>query len=103
MDRFSIPDIVPNTVLGIQLDHMEDWFYCLSMKSWCCPGDHFLAQWKILNGCIASKRLCGKIWLLGDFGISDSYNKETCAYMLAGGWKHENSCNDNNYNVWYST
>lgn len=102
LDRFSIPDSVSNTVLGIQLDNLEDWFYCLSMESWDHPGENFLSQWKILNCCIASKRLCGTVWLLGDFGISDSENKESCACMVAGGWKHEGYGKDTNYNIWYS-
>ena len=55
-ESISIPDSSPNTVLGVQLDNMEDWFYCVSMRSWNHPGENFLSQWKILNCCIASMR-----------------------------------------------
>lgn len=100
IDRFSIPDAAANTVLGIQIDNMEDWFYCLSMESWNHPGENFLSQWKVLNGCITSKRLCGTVWLLGDFRITESENHESRDCMIAGGWKHVNDHNDSSYKVW---
>ena len=100
IDRFSIPDAVANTVLGIQIDNMEDWFYCLSMESWNHPGENFLSQWKILNGCITSKRLCGRVWLLGDFRITDSENIESRDCMIAGGWKCVNYKDYSSYKVW---
>ena len=102
IDRFLIPDHASHTVLGIQMDDREDWFYCLSMEPWDHTGENFLSQWKILNCCIASKRLCGTVWLLGDFGISDSDNMESCACMLAGGWKYEEYGTNKNYSIWCS-
>ncbi len=50
-----------HTALGIQIEGMEDWFYCLSLD----PSVAFQSQWKLLNGCIAAKRLCSTVWLLG--------------------------------------
>lgn len=46
---------------GIQMEGSEDWFYCISQN----PTDNFQEQWKQLNGCIVSKRLCSTVWLLG--------------------------------------
>ena len=103
IDRFSIPDSDVNTVLGIQLDNIEDWFYCVSMRSWNHPGDNFLSQWKILNCCIASKRLCGTVWLLGDFGITDSENIESRDCMIAGGWESLDYHKYSSYKVWRNT
>ena len=100
MDRFSIPNAAANTVLGIQIDNLEDWFYCLSMASWDHSGENFLSQWKILNSCIIGKRLYGTVWLLGDFGITDSENIESRACMMAGGWKSVDSDNDSGYKIW---
>lgn len=103
IDRISLPDSAANTVLGIQLDNMEDWFYCVSMRPWNHPGENFLSQWKILNCCIASKWLCGTVWLLGDFGITDFENIESRDCMIAGGWKSFDDHKYSSYKVWHNT
>ena len=57
-DRFPINK---GSALGIQLEGMDDWFYCLSLD----PEMDAHSQWKRINGCIAAKRLCSTVWLLG--------------------------------------
>lgn len=67
VDRFSLSNgsesgkQTVNTALGIQIEGMEDWFYCLSQD---LSEDH-PDQWKLLNGSIAGKWLCNTVWLLG--------------------------------------
>ena len=50
--------------LGVQLEGLEDWFYCLHMGWWNDESEQFLEQWRILNSCIAAKRMCGNVWLM---------------------------------------
>jgi len=67
VDRFSLSKSSDSgrlngyTALGVQIEGMEDWFYCLSQ----IPAKDFADRWKLLNGCIAGKRLCCTVWLLG--------------------------------------
>lgn len=58
VDRFPINK---GTALGIQIDGLDDWFYCLSLD----PEVDALSQWKLINGCIVVKRLCSTVWILG--------------------------------------
>ena len=58
--------------LGVQLEGLEDWFYCLHMGWWNDESEQFLDQWRILNSCIAAKRMCGNVWLMGDFNAPDT-------------------------------
>lgn len=73
-------------VLGVQVEGLEDWFYCLHMGWWSEEADGFLNQWRILNSCIAAKRICGPVWLLGDFNAPDTVSGESYAQITAGGW-----------------
>ena len=67
VDRFSLNNRsnaerhTSNTALGIQLEGMDDWFYCISQY----PEEEHPECWKLLNGCIAGKWLCSTVWLLG--------------------------------------
>lgn len=58
VDRFPINK---GTALGVQIDGLDDWFYCLSLD----PEVEDNRQWQQINGCIAAKRLCSTVWLLG--------------------------------------
>ena len=73
-------------VLGVQVEGLEDWFYCLPMGWWDEKAERFLDQWKKLNGCIASKRMCGQVWLLGDFNAPDVVPGESYEHITASGW-----------------
>lgn len=73
-------------VLGVQVEGRDDWFYCLKMASWDAEPDTFLDQWKKLNCCIAGKRMCGTVWLLGDFAAPDDQPKQGYAHIAASGW-----------------
>lgn len=73
-------------VLGIQLEGLEDWFYCLHMGWWDDPTEPFLEQWKVLNSCIAGKRMCGNVWLMGDFNAPDAISGESYDHITACGW-----------------
>lgn len=86
-DRFCVSIAAdkehPGCVLGVQLEGLEDWFYCLSAN----PrgfSEGFLAQWKLLNCCVTAKRLCGAVWLMGNLGMPEE--PETAALLRAGGW-----------------
>ncbi len=73
-------------VLGVKVEGLEDWFYCLHMGWWDDTADRFLDQWKKLNCCIASKRMCGPVWLLGDFNAPDVIPGQSYERIAAGGW-----------------
>ena len=73
-------------VLGVQVEGLEDWFYCLHMGWWDDEMDRFLDQWKTLNGCIASKRMCGEVWLMGDFNAPDHIHGQSYEHIVASGW-----------------
>lgn len=75
-----------SAVLGVQVEGMEDWFYSLQMGRWEETGEGFLEQWKILNSCIAGKRMCGPVWLLGDFHAPDSIRGQSYDHMVSCGW-----------------
>ena len=73
-------------VLGVQLEGLDDWFYTVHMGWWDDESERFLDQWKKLNSCIASKRMCGPVWLLGDFNASDRVSGESYDCMVSCGW-----------------
>ncbi len=73
-------------VLGVQLEGLDDWFYCLHMGWWEDPIERFLDQWKVLNCCIASKRMCSPVWLLGDFNAPDTIPGQSYEHIIACGW-----------------
>lgn len=73
-------------VLGVQVEGLEDWFYCLHMGRWIEGTERFLDQWRILNSCIAAKRICGPVWLMGDFNAPDTVSGESYSQIAAGGW-----------------
>ena len=72
--------------LGVQVEGLDDWFYSLHMGWWDESGNGFQEQWKILNSCIASKRMCGPVWLLGDFNAPDAVPDQSYAHMVDCGW-----------------
>lgn len=72
--------------LGVQVNGLEDWFYCLHMGWWDDETERFLDQWKVLNSCIASKRVCGSVWLMGDFNAPDSVHGQSYEHIVASGW-----------------
>lgn len=72
--------------LGVQVEGLEDWFYCLHMGWWDDELERFLDQWKTLNCCIASKRMCGNVWLMGDFNAPDSVHGQSYEHIVASGW-----------------
>lgn len=74
-------------VLGVQLEGLEDWFYTLQMGWWDDAAERFLDQWKRLNSCIASKRMCGQVWLMGDFNAPDQVPGQSYDYIAACGWR----------------
>ena len=73
-------------VLGIQVEGLEDWFYSVHMGWWDDEEEPFLDQWKRLSSCVASKRMCGNIWLLGDFNAPDSVHGQSYEHIVASGW-----------------
>ena len=73
-------------VLGGQLEGLEDWFYTVHMGWWDDAEDGFFDQWKKLNCCIASKVICGRVWLMGDFNAPDQIPNESYAKVEASGW-----------------
>jgi len=73
-------------VLGVQLEGLEDWFYCLHMGCWNDGSERFLDQWRILNSCIAAKRMCGNVWLMGDFNAPDVVPGQSYEHIMASGW-----------------
>ena len=72
--------------LGVQLEGLEDWFYCLHMGWWDDEAEGFLDQWRILNSCIAAKRMCGDVWLIGEFNGPDTLPGQSYEHMVASGW-----------------
>lgn len=73
-------------VLGVQLEGMDDWFYSLHMGWWDDLSEPFLEQWKVLSSCIASKRMCGTVWLLGDFNAPDIVPDQSYGHIRSCGW-----------------
>lgn len=73
-------------VLGVQVEGFDDWFYCVHMGWWDDPAERFLDQWKVLNCCITSKRMCGNVWLMGDFNAPDVVRGQSYDYITACGW-----------------
>ena len=72
--------------LGVQLEGLEDWFYCLHMGWWNDESEQFLDQWRILNSCIVAKRMCRNIWLRGDFNAPDTVLGQSYEHIVASGW-----------------
>lgn len=73
-------------VLGVQLEGLEDWFYTVHMGWWNDEAECFLDQWKKLNSCVASKRMCAPVWLMGDFNASDRVRGESYDAVKNSGW-----------------
>ncbi|MBP3684579.1 MAG: endonuclease/exonuclease/phosphatase family protein [Oscillospiraceae bacterium] len=73
-------------VLGVQVEGLDDWFYSLHMGWWDDASERFLNQWKVLNSCIAGKRMCGNVWLLGDFNAPDGIPGQSYEHIAACGW-----------------
>ena len=73
-------------VLGVQVEGLPDWFYSLHMGWWDDEVESFLTQWKTLNCCIMSKRMCGEVWLMGDFNAPDSIPGQSYEHIVASGW-----------------
>lgn len=73
-------------VLGVQVEGFDDWFYCVHMGWWDDPAERFLDQWKVLNCCIAAKRMCGNIWLMGDFNAPDVIPGQSYEHITSCGW-----------------
>ena len=73
-------------VLGVQVEGMEDWFYSVHMGWWGEEEESFENQWKKLNSCVATKRICGPVWLMGDFNAPDAARGESYDTVAAGGW-----------------
>lgn len=92
VDKFPISKIHDyhnwrtRAVLGVQVEGLDDWFYSLHMGWWDDSENGFLEQWKILNSCIASKRMYGNVWLLGDFNAPDVIPGQSYDYISACGW-----------------
>lgn len=73
-------------VLGVQVEGLEDWFYTVQMGRWDEGAERFLEQWKTLNCCVASKRMCGLVWFMGDLNASDKVRGESYDAVTASGW-----------------
>lgn len=73
-------------VLGVQVEGLDDWFYTVHMGRWDDEAERFLEQWKVLNCCIASKRYCGQVWLMGDFNAPDGIAGQSYELVVACGW-----------------
>lgn len=73
-------------VLGVQVEGLEDWFYTVHMGWWDDELERFLDQWKKLNCCLTSRRMCGPVWLLGDFNSPDSNRGEGYDRVASCGW-----------------
>lgn len=73
-------------VLGVQVEGLEDWFYTVHMGWWDDETERFLDQWKKLNCCLASRRICGSVWLLGDFNAPDIARGESYDAVVSSGW-----------------
>ena len=93
VDQFPISKVTDydnwrtRAVLGVRVEGLDDWFYCLHMGWWDDETEPFLEQWKKLNCCITSKRMCGPVWLLGDFNAPDQVRGESYEYIVACGWR----------------
>lgn len=74
-------------VLGVRLEGLEDWFYTVHMGWWNDTAEPFLHQWKVLNSCLASKRICGPVWLMGDFNAPDCAVRESYDTIRNSGWQ----------------
>lgn len=92
LDQFPISrirdyeDWRTRAVLGVQVEGLEDWFYSVHMGRWDDETERFLDQWKVLNCCLASKRMCGQVWLLGDFNAPDAIPGQSYEMVTACGW-----------------
>jgi len=73
-------------VLGVRLEGLDDWFYSVQMGWWHDTCEPFLHQWKVLNCCVASKRICAPVWLMGDFSAPTCYRGESYDTILSSGW-----------------
>lgn len=73
-------------VLGVQVEGLEDWFYSIHTGWWDDQVERFLDQWKTLNCCIMSKRMCGSVWLMGDFNAPDTVHGQSYEHIVASGW-----------------
>ena len=73
-------------VLGVRLEGLEDWFYTVHMGWWDDAAEPFIHQWKVLNSCIAAKRICAPVWLVGDFNAPDCAQGESYDTIRTSGW-----------------
>lgn len=73
-------------VLGMKVEGLDDWFYTVHMGWWEDASERFLDQWKKLSSCVASKRMYGPVWLMGDFNASDRVPGESYEHITAAGW-----------------
>jgi maltose 6'-phosphate phosphatase len=48
--------------------------------------ERFQDQWMKLNCCLTSRRMCGPVWLLGDFNSPDAVRGEGYDAVTACGW-----------------
>ena len=91
-DHFPISKVVDysnwrtRAVLGVQVEGLPDWFYTVHMGWWDDPEEPFLDQWKKLNCCIASQKLCDCVWLMGDFNAPDLVRGESYDAIASSGW-----------------
>lgn len=72
--------------LGVQVEGRSDWFYTVHMGWWDDEDERFENQWKNLNSCVATKRICGPVWLMGDFNAPDAVRGESYDTVAAAGW-----------------
>lgn len=72
--------------LGVQVEGRSDWFYTVHMGWWGDEDECFENQWKKLNSCVATKRICGPVWLMGDFNAPDAVRGESYDTVAAAGW-----------------
>jgi len=92
VDQFPISKVYDyhnwrtRAVLGVQVEGLDDWFYSLHMGWWDDAAERFLVQWKLLNSCIAAKRMCGTVWLMGDFNAPDVIPGQSYEHIVACGW-----------------
>ena len=92
VDQFSVSrhhdysDWRSRGVLGVKVEGMDDWFYTVHMGWWDDEQAPFLDQLKILNCCLAGKRACGPVWLLGAFNAPRDVPRESYETLLRCGW-----------------
>lgn len=72
--------------LGIQVQGRSDWFYSVHMGWWGEEEECFQEQWKRLQSCLAAKRICGPVWLMGDFNAPDHLRGESYDRIAGSGW-----------------